>query len=305
MGVFNKLLDYLKDDDDDDDDYDPDDYDEYEEELRRKEEKERKAAEAKKRKEEAKREAREAKAARAAAKAAEEPDDGDDSEEEMRPAKSSGGFMNKIRNFLSSEDEDEEPDDEEFLEENEDEEEAPRRSAARSDYQRTGKRSILPQDTHKPVINRKTTYSQQAQTGVTANYNNRPEPETKAPVRRSQSAPVNREVPFRERPVREQAASNLEVNIIKPTSFEECQDICDTLLAGKPIIVNLEGFNDLLVGQRIMDFVSGCVYSINGKLHQISGYIFIISPDGVDISGDYLALMKENDFGVPTFYKKN
>lgn len=95
----------------------------------------------------------------------------------------------------------------------------------------------------------------------------------------------------------------LEVCIMKPTSFEDSQDICDMLLSGRAAVVNLEGF-DPTEAQRIMDFISGCVYAINGKLHQISRYIFIFSPDSVDISGDYLDLVPDEGFGVPTINKE-
>lgn len=61
------------------------------------------------------------------------------------------------------------------------------------------------------------------------------------------------------------------------------------LLSNRPVIVNLEGF-DPGDAQRIMDFISGCIYAINGKYHQISKYIFIFSPENVDISGDSLGL---------------
>lgn len=94
-----------------------------------------------------------------------------------------------------------------------------------------------------------------------------------------------------------------EVCIMKPTSFEDSQDICDMLLTGRAAIINLEGF-DVELAQRIMDFISGAVYSMNGKLHQISSYIFIISPDSVDISGDYLDLIQSDGFEVPTLNKE-
>ena len=83
--------------------------------------------------------------------------------------------------------------------------------------------------------------------------------------------------------------SMMEVKIIQPTSFEDSQEICNTLLSSKPVVVNLEGF-DPDDAQRIMDFISGCIYAINGKYHQISKYIFIFTPENVDISGDSLSL---------------
>lgn len=98
-------------------------------------------------------------------------------------------------------------------------------------------------------------------------------------------------------------AKGLEVCIMKPTTFEDSQEICDMLLTGRATVINLEGFDDKLA-QRTMDFVSGSVYAINGKLHRISNCIFIVSPDTVDISGDYLDLIQESGFEPPTFHSK-
>lgn len=111
------------------------------------------------------------------------------------------------------------------------------------------------------------------------------------------------EQPRRERAVRTDKSSKvipmrmankgLEVHIVKPTTFEDSQQVCDILLSGRAVVVNLEGF-DADEAQRIMDFISGCIFAINGKLHRISKYIFIFSPENVDISGDYLDLLPED-----------
>lgn len=98
-------------------------------------------------------------------------------------------------------------------------------------------------------------------------------------------------------------ARGLEVCIMKPTSFEDSQIICDMLLSGRATVINLEGFDDKLA-QRTMDFISGSVYAINGKLHRVSSCIFIVSPDTVDISGDYLDMIKDDNFDPPTFNSK-
>lgn len=116
-------------------------------------------------------------------------------------------------------------------------------------------------------------------------------------IERPTSMNVSKVVPIRN------SQRGLEVCIMKPTSFEDSQDVCDMLLSGRAAVINLEGF-DVEIAQRVMDFVSGAVYALNGKLHQISSYIFIISPDNVDISGDYLDLIKQNGFEVPTLNKE-
>lgn len=108
---------------------------------------------------------------------------------------------------------------------------------------------------------------------------------------------VSKVVPIRTTP------KGLEVCVMKPTSFEDSQEICDLLLTGRATVINLEGFDDKLA-QRTMDFISGSVYAINGKLHRISSCIFIVSPDTVEISGDYLDLIQESGFEPPTFHTK-
>jgi len=98
--------------------------------------------------------------------------------------------------------------------------------------------------------------------------------------------------------------NGMEVTVVKPTSFEDSQDICDYLLTGRIVVVNLEEY-DRDESQRVMDFLFGCIYAINGKLHQISRYIFIFSPDTIDISGDYLnSIIPSVEFGVPTINKE-
>lgn len=127
-----------------------------------------------------------------------------------------------------------------------------------------------------------------------------PEPlEEKTEVRRERPARMERTTNNKIVPIRT-TTRGLEVCIMKPGSFEDSQDICDMLLSGRAVVVNLEGF-DPDDAQRIMDFISGAVYAISGKLHQISRYIFIFSPDNIDISGDDLA---SEGFGVPTLSKE-
>lgn len=76
-----------------------------------------------------------------------------------------------------------------------------------------------------------------------------------------------------------------DVRVIKPTSVDEGRVICEALLAGSTVILNVEGI-DLEIAQRIIDFTSGATYSINGNLQKISSAIFVVTPVSVDITGD-------------------
>ncbi len=83
---------------------------------------------------------------------------------------------------------------------------------------------------------------------------------------------------------------SMEVSLIKPTSIEDSREICDYLLAGKAVVLNMEGIH-LEVAQRIIDFTSGATYSMNGNLQKISNYIFIATPESVELSGDFQDLL--------------
>ena len=78
----------------------------------------------------------------------------------------------------------------------------------------------------------------------------------------------------------------MEVTMIKPTTMEDSREVCDYLLAGKAVVLNMEGIHTE-IAQRIIDFTSGATYSMNGNLQKISNYLFIATPDSVELSGDF------------------
>ena len=89
----------------------------------------------------------------------------------------------------------------------------------------------------------------------------------------------------------------MEVSLVKPTSMEDSKDICDYLLAGKAVVLNMEGIHTE-VAQRIIDFTSGATYSMNGNLQKISNYIFIATPESVELSGDFQDLLSAGALDV-------
>ena len=115
------------------------------------------------------------------------------------------------------------------------------------------------------------------------------------PKKPTSSARNNKVTPMRQ-PLRK--GNGMEVCVIKPTAVDEAREITETLLGNRTVILNLEGL-DIEIAQRIIDFTSGATFAINGNLQKISNYIFLVTPNNVDISGDLTDLLGTS-FDVPS-----
>lgn len=127
-----------------------------------------------------------------------------------------------------------------------------------------------------------------------ADYGYREEPEEKAPARTapartasSAPAPASRAASSEKVvPLRNSGARKMEVVVIHPKSMEDGNEITDTLLSGRAVVLNLEGISPD-VAQRIIDYSAGSCYAMRGSLQKITNYIFLVAPSTVDISGDF------------------
>lgn len=87
--------------------------------------------------------------------------------------------------------------------------------------------------------------------------------------------------------------SSGEVVVIKPTSYDEAREVVDTILSGRIVFLNLDGIH-MELAQRIIDFISGATYSVQGNLERVSsGYIYAITPRNVELSGDFQDLFPD------------
>lgn len=82
------------------------------------------------------------------------------------------------------------------------------------------------------------------------------------------------------------ASVQMQVAIILPESYDDAQEICDNVKQNRAVVVNLENV-EYEISQRIVDFLSGTCYALNGSIQKISNKIFIIAPESVDITGDF------------------
>lgn len=76
------------------------------------------------------------------------------------------------------------------------------------------------------------------------------------------------------------------VVVYEPRTPEDVQTLIDYLKRREPAIINLDK-TPPETAQRILDFASGAIYALNGSVHRISGNIFLLSPEGVEITVPY------------------
>lgn len=74
-----------------------------------------------------------------------------------------------------------------------------------------------------------------------------------------------------------QSESN--IILVAPKSHKEIQQVVDYLKQGQTIAVNLEGIAQA-DSERILDFLSGALYGLDGSIHRWYGDLFILTPNG-------------------------
>ena len=74
----------------------------------------------------------------------------------------------------------------------------------------------------------------------------------------------------------------IELKVVKPEHFESVTQIADHLLKKRTIVLNLENTNKE-TARRLIDFLSGVAYSIEGSLKKIASNAYVITPAHVDV----------------------
>jgi len=91
-------------------------------------------------------------------------------------------------------------------------------------------------------------------------------------------------------------SSYVKVVVYQALTYDDTQNIVDNLKNRKPIIVNLDSLEQELA-QRVLDFMSGAVYALDGTIQKVSKSIFVLVPSNIDIVGNI-----PEDFKGKSFY---
>jgi len=94
---------------------------------------------------------------------------------------------------------------------------------------------------------------------------------------------VNVETALRPRRGKNSSSAEYEIVIHEPKVYEDSMTISTQLRSGSPVIINLKHL-ETTEGIRLIDFVCGTAYAIDGHMIKIGESIFLFTPNNIIIS---------------------
>jgi FtsZ-interacting cell division protein YlmF len=78
--------------------------------------------------------------------------------------------------------------------------------------------------------------------------------------------------------------SGYRIASVLPTTYNDARRIGEEFRNEAPVIMDLTSMSDG-EAKRIVDFAAGLVFGLHGTIERLSPKVFLLSPDGVDVSG--------------------
>lgn len=79
------------------------------------------------------------------------------------------------------------------------------------------------------------------------------------------------------------SGNSLELKVIRPDRWENVNQIADHLINHRTVVLNLEATNKE-TARRMIDFLLGVVYTIEGDIKKVANNTWVITPSNVDLS---------------------
>ena len=76
-----------------------------------------------------------------------------------------------------------------------------------------------------------------------------------------------------------------EVILFHAKAFDDAAKAADELRSKRAVILNMENIDKALT-RRVVDFLSGCVYALDGQVKKIAQSTYLFCPHNMDIVGD-------------------
>lgn len=87
------------------------------------------------------------------------------------------------------------------------------------------------------------------------------------------------------------SSQSTKIVIIKPTNYNEAVEICDNLKNRKVCLINMSNIESS-IAQRLLDFIAGASYALDGVLEQVNTGVYVLSPSNIEVSNELKTELK-------------
>jgi cell division inhibitor SepF len=86
-----------------------------------------------------------------------------------------------------------------------------------------------------------------------------------------------------------------QVHVTNPTTFNDVEEVGEKFRGGIPVIMNLAGASES-VAKRMLDFASGLIFGLDGRIERVGDRVFLLTPAGLDVSTEERRRLSERGF---------
>jgi cell division inhibitor SepF len=89
--------------------------------------------------------------------------------------------------------------------------------------------------------------------------------------------------------------ASAKVHLTEPKTFNGVEEVGERFRNGIPVIMNLAGASEP-VAKRLLDFASGLIYGLEGRIERVGDRVFLLTPMGVEVSSEERLKLTERGF---------
>ena len=90
------------------------------------------------------------------------------------------------------------------------------------------------------------------------------------------------------------SSNKQEVGLFHAKTFDDAAKAADELCKRKAVILNMENVDKALT-RRVVDFLSGAVYALDGRVKKVAQSTYLFCPHNMDVTGDLENIKTENE----------
>ena len=82
--------------------------------------------------------------------------------------------------------------------------------------------------------------------------------------------------------------------LVRPETFNDAPAIATNLREKRAVVLNLDNV-DKALARRVVDFLSGCTYAVDGSVKKVAHATYLFCPSNMEITGDLKSLAGETE----------